>query len=135
MNSDFGSPLGQFRSNVQWFLEGNIPGHQAEMIVDLLVHLKLFANKLNTENLHNDHAIEVIKKHSTYFNNLTRQELQDTSKLNIIVGNLMDIVNLGIREIINTKEFRDTLVQLIIIAESHPDLPFRRAVLELTQKL
>lgn len=128
------SPV-EFRSNVQWFLEGNTPAFQTEMIVNLLVCLRTFANQLkvtNIENLANQETVDAIAEQ---FGNFTRKQLEDVSVLKQIISGLVRIEALKQKSLTDNKAFRETLVQLIVVAEKHSDISFKRQVLELTNKL
>jgi hypothetical protein len=129
------SPVSQFRSNVQWFLEGNTPSHQAELIVDLLVGLRTLSADFVSRAGDESQRSSILKECSESLGSVSRKDLQDTNKLKSVVSSLEQVVALEDKGIVTTKAFRDVIVQLIVVAESHPDLPFRRAVLELTQRI
>lgn len=134
MSSAADSRVGQFRSSVQWFLEGNTPSYKVEQIVDLMVSLRMLAIKLrepkNSESAEKVGLEQLAKKLQTF----TRKELEDTDTLKRLAISLKDVVR-GTPHSADNKEFRDAVVQLIIIAEGHLDLPFRKLVIELADSL
>lgn len=124
------SPVVQFRSNVQWFLEGNTPQHQTEMVVELLAQLTILAEHIK-ENP--EAEAEDIKNFLSFFRTMTRRELQDTAKLKDVVQHLKKLSkNPAISQ---NRSLRNAIVQLIVIAEGHADLPFRKSVLDLARSL
>jgi hypothetical protein len=134
MSSGTESRVGQFRSSVQWFLEGNTPSYKVEQVVELLVCLRVLAAKLRE-----DAAVSSPPKHSlialaTKFELLNRKRLEDTAELKLIVESLRDVASTD-PVCADNKPFRDAVVQLIVIAENHLDLPFRRLVIELADSL
>lgn len=129
------SPVEQFRSNVQWFLEGNTPTYQTEMIVNLLVCLKTLANQLKVTTIENLVSQETVNAIAEQFSNITRRQLEDATGLNQIITALNKIESLKQKSLTDNKAFRETVVQLIVVAEKHPDISFKRQVLELTNSL
>ena len=132
MSSTF-SPIAQFRSKVQWYLDGNTPGSNSNLIAELLVALKILASELsNQDSITNCQALADFRNFAPP---LSVRALQDSSKLRETVQQLANLLQAEELKMVERRTFRDAVVQLILVAESTPDLPFRRAVLELSKSI
>lgn len=129
------STIGQFRSKVQWFLEGNTPNNQDDLIVDLLVCLKTFAQDLKNSAASDPANSSLLESISTDFSSLSRAQLVDSGKIRGVVSAIDSLVSAGANTSIDTKSFRDLMVKLILIAEISSDTSFKRQLLDLTEKL
>lgn len=123
------SPIGQFRSNVQWYLEGNTPNFSSELAASLLVALKLLATDLESIENNPQHELAI------WLKTLSTRSLQDNSQLCDIVERL-NLLNAAIPEYSSkSRPFRDAIVQLILLAEHSNDLRFRKLLLDLAKSI
>lgn len=123
------SPIGQFRSNVQWYLEGNTPNFSSELVASLIVALKLLAIDLGSINNDSQHELAI------WLKTLSARSLQDNSQLCEIVERLGALNSLMPEYSSGSRPFRDAIVQLILLAEHSNDLRFRKLLLDLARSI
>ena len=82
------SPVAQFRSNVQWFLEGNTPQHQTEMVVELLTQLTILVASLKMKPVS---LTTEARNFVDFVSEMTRRGLQDTANLKKVVMHLKSL--------------------------------------------
>lgn len=126
------SPIAQFRSKIEWYLEGNTPNFSSELLADLIVSLKVLASELRASAFNED---ELVVEYVTFCEQLKLKSLQDATTLDRTVGFLVKLLaNDGLKTI-ERRAFRDAVVQLILVAESYPEISFRRSVLDLAKSI
>ena len=135
MASDFESPVGQFRSRVQWFLEGMTPTYQSELNIDLLVSLKGLAIQIRLIKSDDPEVNASIERYANSLDGFTRRQLEDVKHLDEVLKLLKSIAEVKNPPLTDNKSYRDVLVQTIMIAETHPDISFRKRVLQLTEEI
>lgn len=123
------SPIAQFRSKVQWYLEGNTPSFTSELAADLLVALKVLGKSLPAIE---KNEIEIFREFS---GSLSIDRLQEMSVLMDVASHLRALLELRELKVTDMREFRDSVVQLILVAESRSELSFRKAVLDLAKSI
>lgn len=123
------SPIAQFRSKVQWYLDGNTPNFAPELLAELLVALKLLGSEIS--GVQNENAIEFF----SFISGLSVKSLSDGQNFNEVVARLASLNSDADMKMSDRRSFRDAVVQLILVAEQSNDLGFRKAVLDLAQAI
>lgn len=126
------SPIAQFRSKVQWYLDGNTPSFSSELVADLYIALRLLASDLDSSELRERQEIDSFL---SFCQVLTSKSLKDLGGLVQVVGLLHSLLKVDGVNIADKRVFRDAVVQLILVAESHADLSFKKSVLELSKSI
>ncbi|MFZ2305924.1 MAG: hypothetical protein WAW73_03280 [Rhodoferax sp.] len=125
--------VGNFRSNVQRFLEGNTPNHQTEVFADFVISLRALAPLLSKQP--DQIAPQSIERLASICKQVSRKELQEGQKLHDVILAITNIVDEKLNSLIETQEFREVVVQLIVVAETLSDIQLKKTVLELSRKL
>ena len=129
MHTEF-SPIAQFRSKIEWYLEGNTPKFSSGLLADLVVALKVLASDLGKNSPNID-----IDKFIRFCDEMKVKALSEAVNLTQVVDSLRDLLADESLKMPSRRPFRDAVVQLILVAESFPDLSFRRKVLDLAKSI
>lgn len=125
--------VGNFRSNVQRFLEGNTPNHQTEVFADFVISLRTLAPLLLKRA--EQTAPQSIETLTSLCKHVSRKELQEGQKLQEVIMAITKVVDEKLTAFTETQEFREVVVQLIVVAETLSDIQLKKTVLELSRKL
>lgn len=122
---------GTLRTNVQWYLEGNTPNQKSEATADLAVALKSLAIHIAEQGEVTAYAGQLRE----FCKDVTRQQLEEVGGLSKLVALLRAVAEKKDNRVVDSRPFREAVVQLIVVAESSADLQVRRMVLELVKGL
>ena len=126
------SPISQFRSKVQWYLNGNTPNFSAELYADLLVSIKLLSADIAAYS--GEHS-NITSAFITFVKSQTLKSLREGSGPLDCVIQLRALLDIPSLKMAGRKAFRDSAVQLILVAEGNPDLAFRKVVLDFAKSI
>lgn len=133
MRSEQNTTIHQFRSNVQWYLEGNTPGLELNSVNELYANLKALdvAIKPTSGDLSTRPAVDRFQE---FCEKVSLKQLRSIEGLTEAVS-VLNAVKIDVKDGTERANqlFRECVIQLIQIAESRQELAFRTSIFELAK--